>query len=218
MENLLGFIIFLVIIVISIINKIRTEGSSGENMPERRSRPISMEDIPEATRRMLYGDGSDIPVAKPRTSETEHRYTPVTPHPVTARQVEVDIAPPKPPEPFVQARPVPPRAPQPVPYRPASPPMRQPMQQTMRSQPQQTMPPPASRPVRHPVRQVQQAPPRRVAEPPRKKTPQQQPVPVRPAPVRIGLVGLLSTKNELARGILVREILGPPKAFEDFGG
>ena len=221
MENLLGFIIFLVIIVISIINKIRTESSSGEKLPERRNRPVSMEDIPEATRRMLYGDGGDIPVAKPRTAETEHRRTAPPPHPVAARWVEVEQVPTRTPEPvaFTQAPPAaPPRAPQPAPRQSAPPPMRQPMQQTVRRQPQQTMPPPAPRPVRRPVRQVQQAPPRRVVEKPRKRAPQAQPVPTRPVSAGIGLIGLLSTKNELARGILVREILGPPKAFEDFGG
>ncbi len=235
MEDVLGFVIFLVIIVISIINKIRTEAKESQERPVQRKRPVSLDDIPEATRRMLYGDGSDIPVAKPRTAASEHhRPIPVTPHPVTARRVELELeegqkpiltVPPPPPV-YAPPHPVPQPAPQMMqPQRPA--PIRQtPAQQVRRQTPA------IQQPIRREYQQQrsqarphpQPAARRQYSE--EEEGPKKKYVPPKPQPQMLqakvtssgsGLHALLASKNDLARGILIKEILGPPKAYEDFG-
>lgn len=236
MEDILGFVIFLVIIVISIINKIRTDAKESQERPVQRKRPVSLDDIPEATRRMLYGDGSDIPVAKPRTAASEHhRPTPVTPHPVTARRVDLEqeegqkpiFTVPPPPPVYSPPHPVPQPAPQmmqpqrPVPIRqtPVQQVRRQPpvMQQPLRREyQQQQRPQPRPRPqpaARHTYQDEEEGPKKKYVSP--KPQPQ-----MRQATATSGgysLHALLASKNDLARGILLKEILGSPKAYEDFG-
>ncbi len=229
MENLLGFIIFLIIIVVSIVNKIRTENAGGEDDAEVEPRETGRKasggplDLPEATRRMLYGDGNDdIVVAKPRRPSSERSARPAQPaakpHPVSARRVEIDRTP-QPQRrvetpPFVQKRP--------EPIRTQAGQTRQPMREGMRAQPQQ----PTRKPVQQPRPQRQPAPQSgRAATRTSKKPPLRAVRQTRPKPARatadgsagIGLGTLMASKSELARGIMLREILGPPKALEDYG-
>ena len=229
MDNLIGFIIFLVIIVISIINKIRTESKDSQERPAQRDRPVSMEDIPEATRRMLYGDGSGIQVAKPRTATPEQARSGSATHPVTARRVDVESTRSAPP-------PTPSRPPQPVRQmgpqasvraeKREMPTMARHQTSTAQAARRQYTSPqrfqPRSRPQPQPVRRHAVKPDRKASGkrpvPPTRR-PQQQPktVPIAASSGGSGISGLLASKNDLARGILLREILGPPKAFEDFG-
>ncbi len=74
-ENIIGFVIFLVIAGSSILSKMREQRKAEVEREQRpRKRP---EDLPEATRRMLYGEtgvppkqgqspGYDIPTARPK--------------------------------------------------------------------------------------------------------------------------------------------------------
>ncbi len=64
MENLLGLIIFLVIAGISVVGKMRESRKAEEERREREGMPPV--ELPEVTRRMLYGDSGDIPTARPR--------------------------------------------------------------------------------------------------------------------------------------------------------
>lgn len=226
MDDILGFVIFLVIIAISIISKIRKEAKESQERPVRRERHISKEDIPEATRRMLYGDGGGIQVAKPRTAASEHRpHTSKPAHPVAARQLEMGpehrVAPPKPPRPPQPVRQMGPQSsvrdikreiPTMVHRQPPTP---QPMARQY-NPPKRYQPRPHPQPVRRRVVQREQEAPRRQYTP-KKRMPKKQPVVMHTPASGMGLAGLLASKNEIARGILLREILGPPKAFEDFG-
>ena len=223
MENLVGFVIFLVIIVVSIINKIRTEGQESQQPLDR---PISRDDIPEATRRMLYGDGSDIMVAKPRTAASEHHRTPGPPHPVGARQVEVDgegprprpvpPVPPRPqprPAPTMQTRPMPVRqAPAAVHAKPVPQPVRREMPQPQSHLRPQSHPQTARRPV---IIEEKEGPTKTVAPTPQRK-PQARPATVQARSGGTSLTAMLACKEGLSRGILLREILGPPRALEDY--
>jgi len=218
MENLLGFIIFLVIVIVSIINKIRTEANENQ---EPLDRPISRNDIPEATRRMLYGDGSDIMVAKPRTAASEHRYTPAQPHPVAARQVDMEregpmprSVPPVPPVlPRPQPRPIPVRqTPVVVQARPVPQPVRREMPQSQPYPRSQSHLQTARRPV---IIGEKEGPVKPVAPTPQRK-PQARPATVQARSGGTSLAAMLACKEGLSRGILLREILGPPRALEDY--
>ena len=222
MENFIGFIIFLVIIGVSIVNKIRTETKENQEGPEPRGRPLSLDEIPEATRRMLYGDGDGgVQVAKAKTAAPAQHQSPVQAHPVAARRVEVEQqrsqrsvpAPVR-----QQSRPVPSSRQVPAAVR------TKPTMQMFRTETSQTrqQPRPRSRPasIIRPVRAAHKT----AAKPPkvhssRRKTlrqpPKAQPVPAAAPSAEVSLVAMLSSKNDLARGILLREILGPPKALED---
>ncbi len=221
MENLLGFIIFVAIVAISIINKIRTEGAEEPDV-EKKKPSLSPEDLPEATRRMLYGDrDGGVIVAKPRkpTSDRPVRAPQeVKPHPVSARTVDYERAP----DPQAQPQPAPFLQKQSGPTRTMTAPTRQPMAQTLRSQPEQPkprwqqQPAPARQPSRHPARSAAKTtkkPPARSV----RKTPMQPSVAAAaPRGSMAGLTALLASKNDIARGIVLHEILGPPKAFQDF--
>lgn len=89
MENIIGFIVFLAVAGISVYQKIQEQKKADQaNAERKRQRP---EDLPEATRRMLYGEsgvppkpgqapGHDIPVARRKGSPPPMpRRTPVQP-------------------------------------------------------------------------------------------------------------------------------------------
>lgn len=77
-ENIIGFVIFLVIAGSSILSKMREQRKAEIEREQRQQRPRKRpEDLPEATRRMLYGEtgvppkqgqapGYDIPTARPK--------------------------------------------------------------------------------------------------------------------------------------------------------
>lgn len=146
MEELLGLIIFGVIAAISGLAKLIEKRKEEEQRSQRGPRK-SVDELPEATRRMLYGDGAP-PVARKRgegpSSAPPRQATPAAPAP--------------------QRRPVPtPTQRQSTPDRPATPPRRQ----------APTPPPvPQRRPVpAQPLQQRQSTRPRPVAQP-RRSAPQ----------------------------------------------
>ncbi len=218
MENILGFLVFVAIVVISILNKIATERKAGrEELDEldEQERPQSLDELPEATRRMIFGDG-DIIVAKPRGGPYESAApTPraaVERQPVPARRIAMETPP-------AASRSAPARR-VPVEVRPAS-------AGQMRQQPAPTVARPplqqqsrTRQPRPQHRQQAQHAARQRLEPPPTRRAPARKPVavkkaaPARPRPQ--GIAEMLHSKNELARAVLLREILGPPKAFEDF--
>ncbi len=214
MENILGFLVFVVIVVVSILNKIATERKAAREQLEEQDRPKTLDELPEATRRMILGDG-EIIVARPRGGQYESEAPRARPaverQPVPARRVTMETAP---------------AAPQSVPARRVPVEMRPALEQTRRQQ--------APTVARSPLQQQDRPrPPRPQAsgqqatraarqrpEPQRARAPiARKPVAVKKAaparPRKQGVAGLLHSKNELARAMLLREILGPPKALED---
>lgn len=214
MEDIIGFLIFIVIVAVSIIGKIKQDRKSAEEDADRPVRPMSMEELPEATRRMLFGDrDGDIIIARPKHAEpAKDEWVPVTQieNPPPGRQVAYE-------RPVTAPPPPAPQRPQPV--RPV------PTQTVQRQYPQPQKPP-------HPApRQSQARPPQRPA--PRQPVPQQRrqapPQTTRtvkpPAAQEITLqpsrnasaknvLTLMKSRQGLSQGILLREVLGPPRAFD----
>lgn len=212
MENLLGLIIFLVIAGISVVGKMRESRKLEEERRDRESMPPV--ELPEATRRMLYGDiGDDIPTARPR---------------------QTGEAPP--PRPVVVARPAP--APRQEPRRQeATPPVVRPMRQEQPQRPAAPRPPvsvPARRiPVQTaPARQTaarraeqesasdesvwarmraEERRLRQMAEANRQKA-------ASIAATRRQSERLFGGAGNLRRGIILREVLGPPLALRETQG
>lgn len=83
MENLFGIILFAIVTIISIIAKKNEE--SKKEIQRRSAKRTPEEEIPEAVRRMLYGN-RNIPTARPRTAEPEEG--PARPVPVSRRPEE----------------------------------------------------------------------------------------------------------------------------------
>ncbi len=102
-ENIFGFIFLLIMAVIGVIGKIREQRQAQER--QKRLRNKRVEDLPEATRKMLYGETGRPPMATPRAAQApvappreEHRQE---------RQQEVVFAPTEQPRPApAPARPV----------------------------------------------------------------------------------------------------------------
>ncbi|NLV43279.1 MAG: hypothetical protein GXY07_02125 [Candidatus Hydrogenedentes bacterium] len=209
MDDIIGFLIFVGIVAVSIIGKIKSERKTAEERNQQPSPPLTLDELPETTRRMLYGEG-DIIVATPRQTAPRPEPSvprPAPPPPVPARQIVVE-----------RPRPVmAPQAPRVPPVRTAAPPRQQPAashQQLQRPQQQRRYPaqsPPApARPQPQPSR------------PPGREQPVAARSNARPsgsvrssrAPGREKLVQTLQCRSGLAQAVLLREILGPPRAFD----
>jgi hypothetical protein len=134
MEEFIGLIIFGVIAAISGFAKLQEQRKEEEARKQRGNRP-SVDDLPEATRRMLYGD-STPPVARRRSEGP--------PPPVAVPRAEA-------PRPAPQRRPVPQRQQ----TAPTTPPWQQPQQQPVppRPVPQRQFAPEAPRPIAKPLPQ-----------------------------------------------------------------
>lgn len=202
MEDLIGFLIFVGIVAISVLGKLKTNRKVSEEREQRSPSPLTLDDLPETTRRMLYGEG-DIIVATPKHTPRQELFVPPQappPPPTPARQIVVE-------------RPRPVMAPQP--------PRIQPVSQGATGRPHVA---PAQ-----PQRQRFQQQRRRPAQPvPASATPSQ-PLPARkpdavPRPAGSAcsprtrgqevFAHELQCRSGLARAILLREILGPPRAFD----
>ncbi|MCC6144379.1 MAG: hypothetical protein IT368_11290 [Candidatus Hydrogenedentes bacterium] len=234
MENLIGFIIFLIIAVISMIGKMQ-EARKEREEAQQNARRVRPEDLPEKTRRMLYGDDVEIPQAQPRQGVPPPVPTqaPVRPQPVR----DVMSEPWEAPRPVQDQRDVSPaqqpyiprETPPPVPQRPVQMPrqtdpaeqarrmmedmwrqaQRQFQQQMETQQPRPQQQPQATRQVRRkrrPEAQPQEGP----APAPQ---PRPRPAPVAPAPSRQHAF-LFGDLKDVRRGILMAEILGPPKGLQ----
>ncbi len=204
MDEIVSVLIFVVIVAISILGRIKSERkASRDRQDEAQGPPVAPEDLPEPLRRMLFGEGEgDVIIAKPK--EPQQRVQPpeqareVQPAPVPARQVVIErptVAP-------EISRSY--RREQAPPATPARAPQRMRQTETQRRQPPQT--------VRAQGR-PQPKPSKTVQTPARDKVSKSGGVPLRPASRR-GLPSLLRSRSGLAQGILLREILGRPRAFD----
>lgn len=133
-EEFIGLIIFGIIAAVSGLAKLQEQRKEEQARKERGNRK-GVDELPEATRRMLYGDGGP-PVARRRSEGP--------PPPVALPQAEA-------PRPAPQRRPVPQRQQ----TAPAGPPWQQPPQQPapQRPAPQRQFAPDAPRPIAQPLPQ-----------------------------------------------------------------
>jgi hypothetical protein len=230
MDDIIGFLIFLIIVAVSIIGRISSERKAAQNRDKKPERPLTLDELPEATRRMFFGDGEgEIIVAKPKKPpvifEDLEGPKKAIPVPVPARQVVLEPSRPFEPPPVRRPQafesvegPVTPRV---RPSRPVVQPVR-PQQRIQPQRPRQPVPGRQQQPAQ--FRQQQQPCPQVV---PQGRPAADSPAPVQkaapgPAPAGRGsarlkrheLMAMLRTKNGLKQGILLREILGPPKSFE----
>jgi len=225
MDELFGLLIFGIIAVISMVAKVAEKRKADQQRQARGERRVRREDLPEATRRMLYGDGDGPRTATPRAGEPPVMSRP-TAEPGAARPAAV---PPPPPQ---SVR----RSAAPVPD------VRRQREQRMAEAPQRvhggrTAQPqaPAQRPPRGTIEPRMAAPqslretyrethPRReqAAAPPKQQR-RQQPAPQRPAPRphparrkrKPALAMFLTTSESVRHGIVMAEILGRPKGLQD---
>ena len=206
MDSLIGLIIFGVIAALSGLVKL-IEKRKEEALREQRGSRQNVDELPEATRRMLYGDGGP-PVARRRE---EGGATP----PVAAPRRESAPPPPPPRRPVPQqraeTRPTVPPQPRPVPQqqsRPQPRPVAQPQAQ------RRPAPVAASRPAQQfqPAQTQVQVLPEGVT---RQST--TQPVAVEPPPRRRrqpSIKALLHHPKTLRTSIMLHEVLGPPKSMQ----
>ncbi len=211
MEELLGFLVFAVIALVSFVGKLREQRKQSQEAESERPKVRPM-DLPEATRRMLYGDSMEPPVAVPRGESS--------PEPPVAvpRREPPPLHTPPPRRTAAPERPVPPvRTPAAPPRRIEAPPVLRPtaadIQHELRRAIQRAF-------QQTPVRQAVRRPPP-VSEEERERPPVKAPKPAQPpkrrraeeraAPLR----RLLGDLNDVRRGIILQEILGPPKSLRD---
>ena len=234
MENVLAILFIVAMVSISLISKLREQKKAAEKQQERKR--VTAQDLPPATRRAIYGS-SDVPVARERGAapqserarqlarlEETAKGPAAVPERVPAA-FEPRVARPAQP---IQVRPVsaqpvqpPPVRPQPVAPGPTT--FRQ-RAQTIREQigkaledaieqatAQQQAPPPTPR---RPQPRRAKAPPPRPAAPGGRREPARRPAV--PSPARRAEAAphvLFSDLGGIRRGIVLSEILGPPKAL-----
>lgn len=228
MESFLPFIIIVVITGLSLLNKLQERKRVEAERQEAEENRSDYEDLPEATRRMVYGDGGP-PEARPQPAPPGVR----TARPAQPAQRPVPSELDQMPEAFRRivealqpelARQAPPKPVQPAPaapQRPPSPPLRPARQEARRAFPsleaQSRRPVQPIPPQRVQREQVQRPRPQatRPAKPrPQRRRPVPRPAPVaargrrRPPPPR-GL-RLFDDLQDVRRGIVLSEILGPP--------
>lgn len=215
MENLLGLIIFLVIAGISVVGKMRETRKLEEERRERESMPPV--ELPEATRRMLYGDTGDIPTARPRQTGEAPPPRPV----VVARPAPAEPAPRQAPRRQETPPPVVRPMRQEQPQRPAAP--RPPVSVPARKIPVQTVS--AARQAAARRAEQESAPDeaawarmraeerrlRQMAEANRQKA-------ATVAATRRQSARVFGGAGTLRRGIILREVLGPPLALRETQG
>jgi hypothetical protein len=220
MENLIGFLIFITIaIVSSVMQNAKQKREDAERKAKqelKKQQRGTAPNMPEATRRMLYGDGDrEIPTAQPRQ----------TPRPTAVPRPAIPVAP--------RAQDLAPRAPErmspqtehtqrpAVPRPPAAPqrvPQPQPQQRTARPralvQPQE---------VRRQSRQTMQQTTRQPQGGYQEGPAQAQPAPRRQAPVPAHhavsaaerIQALLRQPASLRDAVILSELLGPPIALRE---
>jgi hypothetical protein len=194
--NIIGFLIFAAIAVLSIFSKIREQRKTGEEVQEQEheEETPSLDELPELVRRMIRGGVE----AEPEHPEPERHKTAekTSPTPIqTLRPVveelrrnwtteKAPVTPPVPPEGWEG------------PYEAPVQPPRQ--SKRIRRQQQEAekvkaVSPPVSKPT---------APPKKAMKAPR-------------TTAAVRLANLFADKNLVRNGILYQEILGPPKALRD---
>jgi len=243
MDDLISLIVFIVFAIIGILGKMRQKSS--EDMPETQEpwRDALPRDLPEKTREILFGRGK-VQQAKPAQSqegpraggEYEQPVRPVRPAGVppvaTPRQVRADAEP-------VRPRTHPPARPQPrpAPGRPARPP--QPPRAVPPAQGARPQPRPAARrtedesgPRMRPQdmqqfsaeRMRQQAMARLAGGAPKPPAPPGARAPQPPAAAQRqpepahGVTALIRNLDEVRRGVILSELLGPPLSMRGEAG
>lgn len=215
MEGLWGSLIIIFFIVISVLGKLVQKKKEGQDAPPASESP-DLEGLPEIVRRMLYGPQAARKATPARPATHPDQEAVEQPRPVTIRSVPPRGTPYQPPV----ARPAPPRPQAPVTPRPVVvpsaweppvPPARRPArplpQEWEEEGPRRPLPPQAPVPTAGPgLRQ----PPRPAAPRPVTTEPTGGPPEGRKA---VMLHALLGDLQDVRRGIVLSEILGPPMAF-----
>ena len=222
MENLLGPLIFIAIIVISLLGKLKKKADEESPLPPGETPDLN--DLPEMLRRMFTGDTTvrkarpaapkedeDTgwqpvqPVTIPRPQQRDMPYRPPVARPAAPRESAAP-APPRQQRPIVVEPPVARPAARPV-AAPAAQEEEGPRRRPALAAPRQSTPPrtrSAAFAVSLPLRTLRQPAAQMPAEPAKKTG---QPVPSkRPSPAH----ALLRDIDDVRRGIILREILGPP--------
>lgn len=224
-ENLFGLLIFVAIAAVSsILNAQKQKREDAERKVQQETRKqqrAAAPNMPEATRRMLYGDDREIPTAQPRqaapAAPPARPAVPTAPRPqdVRPRSMQAPV-----PQQSSSQRPqqVAPQRPQPGRYgapestsrgtRPRALVQPQPVRRQSRQTMQQAM-----RPAQV---QYQEEAPRAEAPPPR---------PVRSAPAPKPVTGnaaarvkaLLHKRTSVRDAVVLSELLGPPVALREHG-
>lgn len=227
MENVIVVVLFLVFVVGGLIKNYRETQQSQQRADERRLRK---EDLPEATRRQIYGDETvpartaTVREATPRQAETPPslptQRPKLDPAAETARELfetlfgETTIERP------VAQPPIQRRGPRPTPRPAASPPRPLVVQRHESSRQRPAASPKVTQRPRRIVIETQEGP----APPP--PTPKPKRDLAQPAPVHAAaqqhkqrLVDLrLATKSDVRRAFVLAEILGRPRADRPFTG
>jgi len=222
MDNLIGPLIFIAIVVISILGKLKKKADEESPLPPGETPDLN--DLPEMLRRMLTGDTTvrkarpavpkeddDTgwqpvpPVTIPRPQQRDMPYQPPVARPAAPRE---SAAPPpsRPQRPIVVEPPVARPVARPV-ATPAAQEEQAPRRRPAPAAPRQSTPPrtrSAAFKVSLPLRSLRQPAAQKPAEAAKKAG---QPVPSkRPSPAH----ALLRDIDDVRRGIILREILGPP--------
>ncbi len=207
MDEVISFLVFIVIVGFSILGKIKSERKAAQEREQEPVEPGGVETIPEPLRRMLFGDGEgDVIVAEPKEPQQSGKTFPdfgkSTPSPVPARQVvfERTVTVSQPPRVSPQ---------KPVILPEPEPKMRQQKQQTV---PQHRRPPQSVRKQTH-VQPKQPTAPVPQAEIQATRSPK--PVVLKQhLKSKSGLPAMLRSHSGLVQGILLHEILSRPRAFD----
>lgn len=211
MESLFGLIIFGIIAAVSGLVKL-AEKRKEEELRKQRPTKQNVDELPEATRRMLYGDGGP-PVARrrgagpppPPIAVPRRETLPQAPQrrPVPQRQVNIPTAVPQHRE-TTQQQPVPQPRQRPVPplpgRMPAQAPARQSAQRTLQENWQRAQRPPESQQQRTPQPAAAEERARRAS-------------PARQRGSRASIKDLLHHPKTLRTSIILQEVLSPPKAL-----
>jgi len=210
-EELLGFLVFVAIALVSLVGKLREQRKQSQETESERPK-MRPEDLPEATRRMFFGDSMEPPVAIPRGESSPEPPVAVprrepprlqTPPPRRAAAPERPVPPvrtPEAPPRRIEAQPV---------LRPTAADIQRELRRTMQRAFQQT---PLRQAVRRPppvVEEEREGPPPEAPKP--AKPPKRHRAEERPAPFG----RLLGDLSDVRRGIILQEILGPPKSLRD---
>lgn len=224
MENLLPLLVFAVIAVISILGKLKKKTDEESSLPPEETPDLN--DLPDILRRMLTGDTTVRkarpaapkededegwqpvkPVTIPRPQQRDMPYQPPAARPAAPRESAAPKPASRPQRPIVVEPPVPRSAARPVAAPAAQDEQEGPRRRPGLATPRQSTPPrtrSAAFKVSLPLRTLRQPAAQKPAETAKKTG---QPAPSkRPSPAH----ALLRDIDDVRRGIILREILGPP--------
>ncbi|HIJ75001.1 MAG TPA: hypothetical protein HPP83_12960 [Candidatus Hydrogenedentes bacterium] len=212
MESLILLIVGAAVLgLFTVINKVQEQIERERRRQTRESR-LDASELPEATRRQLYGSPEGPPVARPAVRPAPGQQRREWRPPVAVPRGGRPVVPPPVPPPQRQAQPGQRRVPQP----PGTPVLlREVLERATRREPipAQARPVPAPRRPQPPLETVAKPAPRRRPPAPKQRRaaaprPQPQRVPARPK--RAGARVLFADLDDARRGIVMSEILGPP--------